>query len=293
MPLERREQYEQEILKAKQQAEAALQNDAALAETRDELETQYRLLDKRASRLAQKNQELMQLSELIAHDFQEPLRKIILFADLLATRNASTLTPESLDYTEKIIANGQAMRQLIHSVQKYVGLDIQEPKFQLCGLSTLAYRAKTQLDAKYGDRAFRLVLKQKLPAVVCASDQVELMFYHLFENAIKFGQAGQEPVIEVEAEEIRHNTYQAIQEKYRYVDFVKITVRDSGRGFENRESDYIFGLLKKLEPDTAGYGIGLAICKKIVENHYGSISARSEPGQGAAFTVLLPQSQVV
>jgi sigma-B regulation protein RsbU (phosphoserine phosphatase) len=87
---------------------------------------------------------------------------------------------------------------------------------------------------------------------------------------------------------IQQNSYSAIRGKYRYMDFVRITYTDNGIGFDNQYSDYIFRLFKKINTDSEGIGFGLALAKKIVEFHHGSISAQGNRGVGATFTILLP-----
>jgi sigma-B regulation protein RsbU (phosphoserine phosphatase) len=119
---------------------------------------------------------------------------------------------------------------------------------------------------------------------------LELLFYHLLLNAVQFRKENQRVSVLIEGEVIQQNSYQAIEGKYRYIDFLRIRISDKGMGFNGKYKDYIFDLFTKVHPEISGLGFGLALCKKIVQNHYGAITASSD-SSGSVFTILLPVSQ--
>lgn len=133
-----------------------------------------------------------------------------------------------------------------------------------------------------------IINADRLPVVEGHCDQFSLLFYHLISNSIQFRKEDGATKISIEADSIQQNRYRNIKGKYQYTDFVRITFSDNGKGFEPQYARYIFQLFEKAHPDAPGMGFGLALCKKIVENYYGSITAKSAVGEGARFTILLP-----
>ena len=127
-----------------------------------------------------------------------------------------------------------------------------------------------------------------LPTVQGARRQIEALFVHLFDNAVTFSAPGAAPRVVVRGQEVQENSFRATEGRYRYVDHARVVVEDNGAGFDARYSDYIFEALRKLDPASPGLGLGLAVCRKVAENHFGSIKAEPMAGGGSRFTVMLP-----
>jgi sigma-B regulation protein RsbU (phosphoserine phosphatase) len=120
-----------------------------------------------------------------------------------------------------------------------------------------------------------------------------MLFSQLIDNSAKFRRPDSALTIHIRHNLLQKNSFRASKDKYRYIDFVKIIFEDNGAGFDTAYKSSLFQLLKKLDLNSPGLGIGLAICKKIVENHYGSIEAESKIGQGSTFIIFLPLRQQI
>ena len=290
IPVRERGKYEDELLKAKRAAEEALRNNEALTRTRHELEQQAREFDRKISSLEQKNQELTRISTILAHDLREPIRKLSVFASLFTQQDREALSLTGQRSLDRIKAESVRMERLLTALQQFVSLGVLDEPLEEVDLSEAVDSARRLVSERTGLGAAEL-RSEPLPVIQGRRRQLVMLFYHLIENAVKFRGAEASPRIDIECRLIQHNSFRAIKGKYRYTDFAKIVLRDNGIGFDNRYSDYVFEALRKLDPNTPGLGVGLAICRKVVENHDGSISVESEPGSGARFTILLPLRQ--
>ncbi len=226
-----------------------------------------------------KNRELNQFVSIASHDLQEPLRKIGIFASLLK----DNLDDRELmqNYIEKISSSAQRMSNLIKEVLKYSMLSTEE----MAVPTDLNFIIKTIVDD------FEVTIKDKsavinypeMPLVKGIPIQLHQLFLNIISNALKFCQS--KPVINISWEKIK---LPGIQDMVKPVDFYRFKISDNGIGFSKEYNEKIFKMFQRLDSSQQGNGIGLALCKKIVENHLGSISAQSEPGKGTTFTFELP-----
>ena len=290
IPVRERRKYEDEILKAKRAAEEALRSNEELTRAKQELEQHARELDRRISRLEQKNQELTRVSGILAHDLREPIRKMSMFAGLFTPQDREVLSATGIRSVERIKAESQRMDQLVTALQQFVSLDVTDDPLEDVALGKAVDCALQRVSEVAGLEVAK-VRSEPLPILQGRRRQLVLLFFHLLDNAVKFRKPGESPRIDITCRVIQHNSFRATQGKYNYTDFAKIVVADDGVGFDNRYADYVFEALRKLEPNSPGLGFGLAICRKVVEGHHGSISVESEPGKGARFTLLLPLRQ--
>jgi phosphoserine phosphatase RsbU/P len=288
VPVQQRRKYENELLLAKKAAEEALTKNELLLEAQKKLEEQKQQLDRQVSKLTQMNRELMQFSKVISHDIQEPIRKIAIFADL-ALKEANLQGNSSLkDPLQKVSYSCLRMSRLVNSLEQYMSLDTAERKWQMVDLNQVIKKAKQMaLESTGYEDAFKLEF-QDLPKISGNRSQIELLFFHLIENAIKFRQPEKGVEVCVRSLIFQENSYKSLEENFDYKDVVKITFTDNGKGFETEHSNNLFQLFQKLQMDSQGTGLGLALCKKIVDNHYGEISVDSTPGQGTSFYIILP-----
>ncbi|GAA4398318.1 hypothetical protein GCM10023187_08840 [Nibrella viscosa] len=292
LPVYQRQKYEQEIIKARKTAEEALLKNEELSRTQQELEQYKEELDRRISQLEQRNQELTQFNKIISHDLLEPVRKITTFLDLLQLENRAALTQKGNEAIDRAILASRQIRQMITNLREFVSVDIASLKPTVVDLNEIVDSAlhKARLHTGYDRLSLHI---EPLPVIEGNPKQLELLFYNLIDNAIKFHRPDIDAItsIDLNCSIIQHNSYRAFKGKYKYIDFAKITFTDNGIGFDNSYRDYVFLIQKKLNPTTSGLGFGLSLCKKIVENHAGSIYADSTPGQGTRFTILLPVKQ--
>jgi signal transduction histidine kinase len=144
-----------------------------------------------------------------------------------------------------------------------------------------------RLNNEYPDQL--LINCEPLPSITADLRQIELLFYHILLNAVKF-KKGNEGKMEITATIIQKNYFQALENKYQYKDFVRLKFTDDGAGFDPSFKEEVFELFRKLHFEK-GMGLGLALCKKIVQNHSGMIEANSKINKGTIITVWLPVDQ--
>ncbi|UFH57226.1 ATP-binding protein [Spirosoma sp. KNUC1025] len=283
MPVYQRRQYEQELLASKQAAEQALLRNDELVALQQQLEQHQAEMDRQLTHLKQRNDELEQFGRIIAHDQQEPLRKINLLASVLeqeTTNRWSTLGQRGL---RGIVRASTHLRQLIHDLQVYFTFDPIRSVDESVDLTELM----EQTVADYSSAGIRFEVGS-LPTIVGNRPELLSLFGHLLDNAVKFRRTDVFSVVEISGRVVSQNRYKTTPDKYHYMDYAQIVVSDNGIGFNNQYREEIFGILKKLDPHTPGIGLGLSLAKKIVERHHGIIRAESKEGQGTTITLLLP-----
>jgi sigma-B regulation protein RsbU (phosphoserine phosphatase) len=283
MQVPQRKKYEEEILLAKRSAEEALRKNEDLAALSTTLESRTRELDNQFNRLLTINKNLMQFSKIVSHDLQEPIQKIQLFTSMLEGEETDENRRSTL---AKIRTAAGGLKQLTAGLDEFIRVDT-EKVYRPVRLNDVLKKAKLKAIENEDFKDFTLVT-EPLPVVDGFEAQLVLLFYHLIDNSIQFRERSQKLVITVTATILKENVYRATPDKYQYTDHVRIVYTDNGMGFENKYHEYVFDLVKKVDPKSKGLGIGLSLAKKIVDNHSGSISARSDIGKGTAFTILLP-----
>lgn len=222
--------------------------------------------------LQQKNKELESFTYIASHDLQEPLRKIKFYLSQLQPRIG-----ETDDYFTRTVKEASRMQQLINSLLEYSLATVDSRTFEKTSLAVIAEAVKADLYELLQEHQAVLEI-QPLPAVMGIPSQLHQLFVNLVSNAVKYRRAGITPRIQI-ACEFLENTRQ-----------YKISVADNGIGFEQKYAEHIFDLFRRLHTKGAfpGTGVGLTICKKIAQNHHGTITAEGHPGNGAVFNVFLP-----
>lgn len=225
---------------------------------------------KQAQEAAQAAQDELQLfAYATGHDLQEPLRSISGYAQLLQRHYGGN--PEATEFTTYIVDSANRMTALIRDLLTYSRLP--KPQRRTIALGGLVQWAKMSLDTSIRESEARIVFGD-LPEVQVDESQTVQLLQNLFSNAIKYRGAAP-PEIEITAEEGD--------------DGYTISVRDNGIGIDPRFHEQIFGVFKRLHGrDVPGTGIGLALCRKIVEGHGGKIWVESVPSQGSVFKFTLP-----
>lgn len=237
--------------------------------------------------LQRSNTQLQEFAFVASHDLKEPLRKISMYSNIILTSEWDKLPEKTKVNIEKISDASVRMQKLIEGILSYSLLEKQSYK-EKQSLDKLLKEAIQNLDYKIHETK-AVIRFEPLPEAYVIPYQLQQLFQNLIGNALKFSKKG-EPAEIV----ISHTTLPAHKIKNRELStsksYIQIDVTDNGIGFDNESSQKIFGLFKRLhsKAEYEGSGLGLAMCKKIVESHGGIIAARSQPGIGSTFTVILP-----
>lgn len=280
-----RRKFEDEILQAKKNAEDALRENKALEKIKHQLEVQQKELDKQITLLTFQNNELLQLGNIVTHDLQEPIRKLMLFSHELLTR---TLNADKKEMALSAIKrSSQRIRNLLLNLQEYLSLSTCISEKSQVDLQKIVQYELQQLQNLFPDIKVHVEITG-LPSIKGSKNQLQLLFHHLLKNAFVHGTTENKLFLDIKAVIVKENLFNSLPNSYIYIDYTKITISDKGPGFDNHYKEYIFEFLKKLDPSTISTGFGLAFCRKVVENHFGNIKAEGAPGVGATFTLMLP-----
>jgi PAS domain S-box-containing protein len=247
-----------------------------------------RLLEEKNLQLEQTNTELASFSFVASHDLQEPLRKIQTFSNRILDLGENEFSNEIKDYFNRILSATSRMKNLISDLLNYSRMNSAEMKFELTDLNVLVKEAKNNLEERIAETNTQLEIGQ-LPTVEVIPHQFTQLFNNILSNAIKYRKPGEIPKIEMSSNivEGRMLSHYSADRNFNYH---KISIADNGIGFEPIHAFKIFELFQRLHGvnQYEGTGIGLAICKKIMQNHRGFIEAEGAPGVGAIFTLYLP-----
>ncbi|HYE55477.1 MAG TPA: ATP-binding protein [Chitinophagaceae bacterium] len=270
----------------RKEAQKALEDINLLLE--EKVKERTRELLKTNRELEISNTELAQYASLASHDLQEPVRKIMIFSQLLGEKFLSD-KPEAISYLKKITASSERMRALINDLLNYSALS-GHPHFVQTDLNAVLQDAVHDLEITISEKNAEVSIG-KLPCIEAITGQIRQMFQNLLSNALKFAGEGSPPAIGVWGELIAERSIDA--PAIPTGEYLRIFVRDNGIGFDEMYIDKIFTIFQRLHSrnEYEGTGIGLAIVKKIIEKHNGLISAKSKEGQGTTFIIVLPVRQ--
>lgn len=291
IPVPHRKKFEAELIAARKTAEEALIRNELLQQTTVELDSSKIELDRQVTKLTILNEDLAEFSNVISHDMQEPVRKIAMFADIVQRENKEIIGLHSYRMLDKIRIASLRLRMLTSGLQQYMSVGLVAKQAEPCNLARIIETEQQKVTEDLPDQPV-VINSSQLPVIEGYGEQLSLLFYHLIINSVQFKKEGEvKTEIRIDADIIQENSYRSTSERYRYVDFARIVFSDKGKGFDNEYRDYIFQLFKKAHTESTGLGFGLALCKRIAENHYGYITAQSAAEQGATFTILLPLKQ--
>lgn len=240
-------------------------------------------LARKAAELTRSNAELEQFAFVASHDLQEPLRKIQAFGDRLKVKCESFQSTEIRDYLDRMQNAAARMRTLINDLLAFSRVIRSSEPFVALDLAVVTREVLSDLEVRI-EKSGAKVEVQSLPSIEADPMQMRQLILNLLTNALKFQPQGNTPVVKVSSRTITAVSGEKLCE---------ISVEDNGIGFDEKYLDKIFAVFQRLHgrSEYEGTGVGLAVCRRIVDRHRGSIIARSQPGKGATFVITLPLSQ--
>jgi two-component system CheB/CheR fusion protein len=239
-------------------------------------------------KLEQSNMDLLQFASVASHDLKEPLRKIQTFGNLLYSKIEKKIEPGEKNYLDKIVNSSHRMQTLIEDVLTLSKLSNRDIPFVKTDIEGVVKHIVDDLEITIRERGSTIQISN-LIAIDAVPGQLHQLFQNLISNALKFNE-NKTPLITITGREL--TPQEASGYDITSEDYVAICVEDNGIGFDEKYKDKIFGIFQRLHNNHyQGTGIGLAICKKIVDNHHGFISAQGQEGTGSTFIVILPKVQ--
>lgn len=225
------------------------------------------------------NEDLQQFAHVASHDLKEPIRKIKTFGNRLLDDYRQLLPEKGTSFLTKILSATDRMYAMVEGVLSYSTMSAADQPASPVDLNDVIRNIETDLEVLIAEKNAR-ISSEKLPVIEGAPVLLYQLFYNLINNSIKFSRENEPAFIAITSSqtEIEGNR------------FAKVVVADNGIGFEQEQAEKIFTTFTRLNSKDKyeGTGLGLALCKKIVQRHNGFISARGEKGKGAEFTILLP-----
>ena len=259
-----RKQMEEDIRKARDELELRVQERTAE-------------LNSYMTKLERSNQALQDFAYIAAHDMKEPLRKVMSFGNLLSQKYKDSLTQTGNDYLNRMLHATERMQSLLTGLLDYSRVATAAEPFKEVGLSGLIGEIVSDLEVRIVKTGGEVHVGD-LPVISADPTQMRQLFQNLIGNALKFHKPGEKPIVQVRCvSDIGSGS--------------QIVVEDDGIGFDEQHLERIFAPFQRLHgrSEYEGTGMGLAICKKIVERHGWSITAKSAPGAGSTFIITLPQ----
>jgi signal transduction histidine kinase len=241
-----------------------------------------------AEELQRSNRELEDFAFVASHDLQEPLRKIRAFGDRLSTSYVDDLDDRGIDYIQRMRNAAERMSDLISDLLDFSRITTRSKDFVLVNLDEVLNTVIDDLDIVITESEAS-IHRDPLPTVMADPNLMYQLLLNLLANALKFRQVDVKPMVTIRYQQTEEQQASADSTNCTHI----ISVVDNGIGFEQEYADKIFSPFQRLHgrDEYKGTGIGLAVCRRIMERHKGSISAISQLGQGATFIIKLPMEK--
>lgn len=242
-----------------------------------------KLVKERTLELHRSNEDLLQFAHVASHDLKEPVRKIKIFSSMLQSDYGELLPQRGMTYLNKVHNATDRMFSMIEGVLAYSEFTSAEQKIEKIQLNSIIDNIESDLELLIQQKN-ATIIKGNLPEIEGADVLIHQLFYNLINNALKFSKNNIPTIIEINS---------SIEISEEGENLVKIIVSDNGIGIDPNFSSKIFDVFSRLnaKDDYEGTGLGLALCKKIVERHHGTISATGVKDKKAVFSILLPEKQ--
>tara|TARA_R110002050_G_scaffold191458_5_gene326237 strand:- start:1825 stop:3303 length:1479 start_codon:yes stop_codon:yes gene_type:complete len=240
--------------------------------------------------LSRSNRELEDFAFVASHDLQEPLRKIRAFGDRLITSHASSIDPKGQDYLQRMYNAAERMSNIISDLLEYSRINTRGKEFRKVSLDQIIIDVISDLEIAI-EESSAIIKTSQLPEINGDVSQLNQLFLNLLSNAIKFRKSGLSPIINISYKE--EHVFDDILETDNL--WHVIIIQDNGIGFSQEFEDKIFIPFQRLHARNQykGTGIGLAVCRRIVERHGGIISVKSEINSGSEFSIKIPKNHTL
>ncbi|MCF0073007.1 ATP-binding protein [Dyadobacter sp. CY261] len=278
-------------IQAQKLVEATLRDNAELKYTKQVLEKRQMELDATIADLNRSNQELARFAYVASHDLQEPARKMIVFSEMMLGRFQHLLPAEGINFLTRIKAASERMVAVIRDLLDYSRISAGEQvEMELVVFSEIIQHIEEHFDEQISESGAEI--RQMGNAFLQGNKRLlTLLFQNLVGNGLKFVGAGVKPVISVNIRTLAKD--EQLPECDERTEWVRVDVTDNGIGFDEQYFDKIFQMFQRLhtQEQFKGTGIGLAICKRIIEMHQGHIRVKSQVNGGSVFSIYLPYRQ--
>lgn len=247
-------------------------------------------LESYTAELERSNRELQDFANIASHDLQEPLRKVRAFSERLLKEIDNDINDKGHEYLSRMWNALDRMQSLINGLLCYSRVTTRAQPFIRTDLNKVVREVLADLEV-HVEQTGACVELSLLPRIDADPVQMQQLFSNLISNSLKFHKPGEKPAIKISSRSLNDWTPDDTSSANT---FCQVVVRDDGIGFDERHLDRIFKVFQRLHSrsEYEGSGIGLAICRKIVQRHAGHITAKSSPGNGCSFFVSLPIKQV-
>lgn len=248
-------------------------------------------LEQKKLQLEVSNRQLEQFAHIASHDMKEPIRKILLLIDLIQTDRQNTLSDRSRTHISRIEKSASRLASMVDGVLTHSSLKGESPQMERISLNEVIRTVESDLELSFQQKQ-AVVKFFNLPSIEGSPFLIYQLFYNLILNSLKFTKAEVKPVIEITASELSADTAVSYGLD-KALQYYEIVLKDNGIGFQQAYAETIFEAFSRLHSKDSfeGTGLGLSLCKTIVEKHKGLIRAHGEENVGASFHILLPQSQ--
>jgi len=245
-----------------------------------------------AEKLKISNRDLQEFVSIASHDLQEPLRKVAAFGGRLKSAYTAVLDEKGLDYLERMMNAAKRMQELINGLLTFSRVTTKAQPFVPVDLLRISKEVLTDLEVRIEQTGGHVEVGD-LSTLEADPLQMRQLFQNLISNALKFHQKDKTPEVRISGTFVHNTENDPNTHMFFDEETYQITVEDNGIGFDNKYTERIFGVFQRLHgrQEYEGTGIGLSVCKKIVERHGGTITAKGHPGQGSKFIVTLPAKQ--
>ena len=255
--------------------EETLKDNIELRQTQEQLKENQQMLEKYIEEISRSNMELQQFAFIASHDLQEPVRKLLFYSDYLSNSYSNLLDDKGLNYLSGMQRAAQRMRSLIQDLLMFSQINKEAISFSEVNLNDIAREAVQDFEMVIEEKGAEIHVEE-LPEIRSDRRMMLQLFSNLIGNALKYVKNDVRPQINISCQ-VKEN-------------FVELSFRDNGIGFDEKYIPRMFTLFQRLHSRESyeGTGLGLAICRKIVEMHQGKIWANAKEGEGAIFYVSLP-----